>query len=194
MSIEIEIKFLEVDFDKLREKLKREKADFLKKFFEENIVFDTKNSDLKNKNMLLRLRRADKITICLKKPIENITSSRFKELEEYEIEVNDFGVAKKIFNNLGFLDSFKYEKVREVWKLLNCYVYLDELPFGKFVELEGEKQAIDKAINILDLKKYPSSNKNYYQLFLESSKKDKSLVFSKSFKSRFLKGGEIYAS
>ncbi len=190
MNIEIEIKFLDVDFDKIREKLRREKANFLKKFFEENIVFDTKDLELKNKNMVLRLRRADKITICLKKPIKNMVPSKFKELEEYEVETNNFEIAKKIFNNLGFLDAFKYEKIREVWKLSNCYIFLDELPFGKFVELEGEKEAIDEVIDILDLKRYPSSNKNYYQLFLESSKKDKSLVFPESFKSRFLEGGK----
>ncbi len=185
MNLEIEVKFLGVDFDTLREELKRNNSSMLYRYFEENIVFDTEDKKLKKNNMLLRLRRGMTNVLCLKKRPQKLNESRdFKIREEYEVEVDDFKVARDIFINLGFYESFKYEKIREVWSLDDCFIFLDELPFGRFVEIEGGKESISHVAQKLKLIQYPSTNKTYYQLYLEDPSKDKALVFPRSFKEK----------
>jgi adenylate cyclase class 2 len=50
----------------------------------------------------------------------------------------------RILEQLGFVQSLRYQKRRESWKLERCRVELDEIPhLGRFVEVEGPS---DKAV------------------------------------------------
>ena len=71
--------------------------------------------------------------------------------EELEIEVNDFDTAAAILQRLGFEPVQVYEKYRETFQLGPVEVVLDELPFGNFMELEGEEGEIVAAAARLGL-------------------------------------------
>jgi len=165
MTREVELKFLDVDFDVLRQKLKNIGATFLGKVFERNLVLDTPGRDLGKQETLLRLRTAgDVVTLTLKtRPAQ--TTSEYKIRDELEIEVNDLDTAVAVFEKLGFIEAFRYEKVRETWRVKGCEVCLDLLPFGSFVEVEGAEKDIAEAADALDLSGHSTSIENYHRLY-----------------------------
>ena len=54
--------------------------------------------------------------------------------------------------SLGFTPALIYEKRRKSWKLNNTEVVLDELPFGRFMEIEGTAESIETVEALLSLK------------------------------------------
>jgi len=65
---------------------------------------------------------------------------------------------EQIIQSLGYKLSVVYEKHRKTWHFLDVEVVLDELPFGVYMEIEGEVDAIsnaEKALGIRDLESEP---------------------------------------
>ena len=85
----------------------------------------------------------------------------------HEIEVSDFEEALKILEGLGYRRAFRYQKNREVWKLKDLEVMLDETPIGDIIELEGEKSAIEEGARMLGLNLENGNSKNYRELYLD---------------------------
>jgi adenylate cyclase class 2 len=56
-----------------------------------------------------------------------------------------------ILVRLGFVAFQSYEKYRETFTLQGVEVVLDEMPFGHFVELEGEEPALRAVASALGL-------------------------------------------
>ncbi|MDQ7032533.1 MAG: class IV adenylate cyclase [Desulfonauticus sp.] len=106
--------------------------------FEKNIIFDNEKQELKNKNMVLRLRQDQEITFTLKVPFDSKDELKIKEKKEYNVKVDNFDLMQEILNYLGFKSFLIYHKFRKVYIFYNVLVCLDILPFGYFVELEGE--------------------------------------------------------
>lgn len=151
-NVEVEVKFLVSDLAAFRERLvvaggvlRRERI------HEYNIRFDTPAEALRNQSQLLRLRRDTAAIVTFKGPSPDDAGSEAKVREELEIEVSDFETAAAIFQRLGFEVSQVYEKYRETFQLDEIEVVLDEMPFGNFVELEGEEAAIKTAAETLEL-------------------------------------------
>ncbi len=48
---------------------------------------------------------------------------------------------------------------------MRCRVVLDEMPFGNFVEVEGEQEAIENVLTMLDLANAPRIGASYSDLF-----------------------------
>lgn len=88
-----------------------------------------------------------------------------KELEEIEVQVSDFHKMRAILERLGFEPIFLYEKYRETFHLADAEVTLDELPYGCFVEIEGEISAIDRAAAQLGLAAAQRVPGTYLSLF-----------------------------
>jgi len=166
MALETELKFLGVDFKVLRQKLKDLGADSRGRFLERNAVFDDGKARLREKNILLRLRKDKDVVLTLKRPAGQ-ESSRVKVREEFEVRVKDFEAMKEILRALGYEVWFWYEKVREKWLLGPCEVCLDTLPFGEFVEIEGPETEIAALSVKLGIDKHPVSAKTYHDLNLE---------------------------
>jgi len=169
MALETELKFLGVDFKVLRQKLKDLGADSRGRFLERNAVFDDGKARLREKNILLRLRKDKDVVLTLKRPAGQ-ESSRVKVREEFEVRVKDFEAMKEILRALGYEVWFWYEKVREKWLLGPCEVCLDTLPFGEFVEIEGPETEIAALSVKLGIDKHPVSAKTYHDLNLEYQK------------------------
>ena len=58
--------------------------------------------------------------------------------EEIEFVVEDFEKAKRFLEALGYQKLVYYEKYRTTYALHETLIMLDELPYGNFVEIEGE--------------------------------------------------------
>lgn len=167
MALEKELKFENIDHEKLREILRREKASYVGRWFEENIVFDTSERELKRRGILLRLRKKGAISVLtVKTPPEEECPSHIKVFQEHETEIADFDALANCFVALGYSPAFSYEKIREKWALAGCVVCLDMLPFGMYVEIEGDEKAIALCSQRLALQQEDATIETYHALNL----------------------------
>lgn len=166
MALEIERKYRFSDFGMLRTRLKEARCEYMGREFEENTVWDDASHNLQEQGILLRFRSVGgSHVLCLKKPPkERNIEDTHKVLEEVETEVADPEAMDAIFRHLGYEVAFRYEKLRESWRMEEVTVCLDHLPFGRFVELEGDEESIPRAEAILGLQGCPSTILNYHQL------------------------------
>jgi adenylate cyclase class 2 len=67
---------------------------------------------------------------------------------------------------LGFRPVLAMEKFRSLWRGMGLEACLDETPFGGFIELEGERQAIQEAFTRLGLEASAIERRSYPELFL----------------------------
>lgn len=179
MPLEIERKYLDVDFDRLRCALVGAGAEDLGAHFESNVIFDTPDFGLHASGRLLRVRSQewrDRIrhVLTLKLPVAGADDAAFKAREERELAVESAAAMGAVLEGLGFVAAARYEKVRSVWRLApgrsggsGMLVELDELPFARVVELEGDAGELDAAALLLGLDKYEFSTKSYHALHQE---------------------------
>lgn len=136
-------------------------APFAGEDFEENIIYT--GGVLNEKQAVLRLRKvAQKTVLTYKQRLP--TESDIKHHIEHETEVQDFSAASEIFEALGFTRSLVYEKRRRTWRLDQAEVVLDELPFGRYMEIEGSVDAIKKAEKLLEIESLEPVRETYPQL------------------------------
>ncbi|MEF2231016.1 MAG: class IV adenylate cyclase [Pseudodesulfovibrio sp.] len=184
MTLECEVKYLDVDLGAMRARLEAAGAAGSSARFETNIVFDYPDRSLKKAGILLRLRDfGGEAILTVKRPPDAETVSTLKIFEEIESGVEDFETVRKALEVVGFHKAFTYEKVRECWKFMQCTVCLDRLPFGDFVEIEGSKWPVLHCAEALGLDEYTSSRKTYHALNLEHRRSkdlwpEESFVFS----------------
>lgn len=167
MPAETELKFPAADLVRVRQRLQNHGAEFLCRHFERNLVFDTPERELRQKGVLLRLREADGALLTLKRPPDSEGPAGFKVLEELETGVQDFQAMRQVLEALGYEAAFAYEKLREEWRLEQCLVCLDRLPFGDCVELEAEPQAMEACAPLLGLELEQGSTATYHELHCE---------------------------
>lgn len=179
MPLEIERKYLDVDFDRLRRALAGAGAACLGAHFESNIIFDMPVLGLHASGRLLRVRSQEwRDRTChvltLKLPVAVAAGGAFKAREERELAVESAAAMGAVLEGLGFVAVARYEKVRSVWRLApfrpgasGMLVELDELPFARVVELEGDAGDLDAAARLLGLDKYEISTKSYHVLHQE---------------------------
>jgi adenylate cyclase, class 2 len=111
--------------------------------FESNTLYDTADQQLRNKQMLLRLRRAGSRGILTwKGPGDR---GRHKSRPERETSVGSIETLAEILHQIGYQCVFKYEKYRTEFKRSGeeGAAVLDETPIGNFLELEGPAEWID---------------------------------------------------
>lgn len=210
MAVETELKYLDVDFARLRGRLFELGAVSGGAHFESNVLLDTPGALLCGQGKLLRLRKQEwpSKTRCLatfKKPLElaspvsapnGVVSPKTRE--ELEFEVGDFESCLAVFENLGYEIWVRYEKIRESFRLnlSNCgerpgevEVELDRLNFISVVEIEGTGANLMAAERLLDLDNFKKSSTNYHKLHQEWLKKNgrstgRDFVFEASEKKR----------
>jgi adenylate cyclase, class 2 len=140
--LEIEVKFFLSDPDDLRNRLLDRGARCIRpRTFETNVCYETADNRLQKSNCLLRLRKDPGTTLAFKSsPAES--DPRFKVYRELEVRVNDFATMDAVLQSLGFFRRQSYEKWREIWRHNHATVCLDTLPFGCFLEIEGDADQI----------------------------------------------------
>ena len=164
---EIETKFAVADFEPVRQALARADGVRLSRRFEENVVLDTPQRTLRGQGVLLRLRRDGVGRLTLKLPAGAPEGSGLKIRREMETEVADPEALAAIFAGLGYEPALRYEKVRETWRVAASLVCLDELPFGRFLEIEGPAAEIPVLAGRLGLSMDDASPLTYHGLYHE---------------------------
>ena len=133
----------------------------LREEFEENILFAGETLDLERS--VLRLRRVGKrATLTYKERFPS--RSDIKHQQEDETGVADPEAMASILDAMGFTPALVYEKRRETWALGKTEIVIDELPFGLFMEIEGDEAAIREVEAKLSIKRLKSENSTYPQL------------------------------
>jgi adenylate cyclase class 2 len=91
--------------------------------------------------------------------------------------VGDFEKAKRFLEALGYQKLVYYEKYRSTYELNETLIMLDELPYGNFVEIEGETvESIHALANQLTLNWDAAIATSYHALF-ERARKTRNLSF-----------------
>lgn len=163
-QLEIEVKFF-LDYpETIHSALMTLGAKAAPKIFESNLCLDTPDQTIYHSGGVLRLRQDSANHLTLKYKPEFVDSD-VKVYQELEIEISDLNTLEQIFGYLGFNPTIRYEKWRQVYQYNKATCFLDTLPFGEFLEIEGEKDTIRKAAEELGLKWEKRIIKNYLAIF-----------------------------
>jgi adenylate cyclase class 2 len=130
---------------------------------ERNLRFDTPDRRLEREHQALRLRQDEHTTLTFKGP--SSLSDGIRTRTEIEIRVDDFPRARLLLEALGYVLTFEYEKFRTTYALAETSIMLDELPYGEFIEIEGDPKAIKVVAGQLGLRWEAAIQDSYLGLF-----------------------------
>ena len=169
---ETEAKFYVNDLKKIELRLRKLKAQLIQPHTHEtNLRFDNINSELRNSFRVLRLRQDEKARLTFKGPSVEKEGGVLSR-QEIEFVVEDFETARQFLEALGFQVVVFYEKFRTTYELNDIQIMLDELPYGTFVEIEGDNvEAIHNIANVLGLKWNAMVKAGYHALFEQVAEK-----------------------
>ena len=175
-TLEIEVKFFLADMETVRHRLQLSGARSEGRVFEYNICFESEDQNLHHTQSILRLRKDTNTTLTYKTKPAGIDAD-FKVLKELEVAVSDFDTTADILKALGFHRELVYEKYRETFTLGSTKICLDSMPFGNFLEIEGQKEDIRNLARQLDMFWHRRILWNYRSMF-STIKKRLDLDFS----------------
>jgi adenylate cyclase class 2 len=163
MTIEVEKKYrlTEQQREQVLRRLREAGAEDRGEEFEENTIYG--GGALQRGRSVLRLRRVGRNALLTYK--ERLPgASAVKQQREDETAVDDPTAMAQILDALGFKPVLVYEKRRRTWSLERTEVVIDELPFGLFMEIEGDERDIDAAERTLGIDYLPAEHATYPQL------------------------------
>lgn len=162
---EVEAKFYIADLVGVETRLEAEGAELVQaRAHQHNLRFDRLDGELHAAHKVLRLRQDDQASITYKGP--NVLEDGVFRRDEIEFEIADFEAAKKLLEALWYQTIMVNEKYRTTYSLWGLLWMLDELPLGKFLEIEGRHpQDIQAAAIRLGLDWEARLQHGYYQLF-----------------------------
>lgn len=165
MNTEVEAKFHVSDLTKIAARLEDLGADVLHpRVHEQNWRYDTPERTLEANWQILRLRVSHKIILTYKDRSVDVDGT--SQRPEFETEVGDLTQTRLLLDALGYEVSGFYEKYRTEYRFSDMAITLDEMPFGGFVEIEGESvAAIQQAAADLGLTWAANITENYMVLF-----------------------------
>jgi adenylate cyclase, class 2 len=204
---EIEIKLRVTDIRAAIHKLNAIGATSKGRVFEQNTLYDTPQSDLRQRGSLLRIRietpairgkklpsAPQRIVMTTKGPPDKAgrirKKSRYKERAEREVVVTGLSARSSdaALRVLGFKPKFRYEKFRTSFRLGNLHLDLDETPAGNFLELEGQPQSIDHVASALGYAPSAYIRGTYWEVYAADCRhrgvKSKNMVFASMKSSR----------
>jgi adenylate cyclase class 2 len=189
---EIEVKFYVRDLDGIITRLHELDTHLIqRRVLETNLRFDLPDGSLRSEGRVLRLRRDTEARFTYKGPSTN--EQGVLSRTEIEFTVGDFEKAKEFMEALGYQKLLYYDKYRTTYSLdstsllvnfrqppiglQSCLIMLDELPYGNFVEIEGESSEMIRATaDQLNLNWDTAIGTSYTALF-ERARKTLRLVF-----------------
>lgn len=180
---EIEIKLRITDQHAIERKIIALGAASQPRVQEQNTLYDTPQSDLRRRDMLLRLRvetpaphntrttRRERVILTSKAspqtPRARKRLPRYKERAEREqVVAQTASQYAAALTALGFRPTFRYDKFRTTFRLPHLHLDLDETPVGTFLELEGKPHAIDRAARALGFTKQAYLRATYWDLYV----------------------------
>lgn len=142
MKPEIEVKFLNVDFQVAREKLQLlgAKCTHPMRLMRRAVIDYPDRRLQKDHHGWVRVRdEGDKITLTYKTSVEG----SFGGATEIELEVSDYLKAINLFEATGMVVYSRQESKRETWLLEDVEIVLDEWPWlNPYIEIEAPAEDI----------------------------------------------------
>jgi len=145
MENEWEAKFLNIDKQQIREKLKEVGATLTKpEIFYRRAVF-TLPSGHEIEGGWVRVRdEGDKITMSLK----IVRNGKVEMQKETQLIVDNYDNARLLLSGIGCVEKAYQETKREIWKLDGVEITIDEWPYLEpYIEVEGESEEKIKQIS-----------------------------------------------
>jgi adenylate cyclase, class 2 len=131
--------------------------------FERNVRFENAERTLTVHGIVVRLRQDSRVRLTYKEA--GSTRDGIVSRTEIEVEVSDFEAMRAMLGKLGYAPYMAYEKYRTTYTLDGAEVVLDEMPYGNFVEIEGDPQAIVRVTQRLELGMARRYAESYAALF-----------------------------
>jgi len=147
MQQEVECKFLNVDHDDIRSKLRSLGAicEYPMRMMR-RVMFDHVDARFQKNHQHERLRvrdEGDKVTITYKK--SNETDYAY----EVETTVGSFEDTRKLLKAIGLVEYSYQESKRETWEYKDVEVVLDEWPWiHPYIEIEGKNEKSIKQVAV----------------------------------------------
>jgi len=162
---EVEVKFLVKDLSSIQDTLIASGASLNhERVLETNWRFDTPDRSLTSAHQVLRLRKDTRSRLTFK--ASQVIGAPVSIRREIEFEVSDLDATCDLLEALGYEVSIIYEKYRTTYQLDNLEIVLDEMPFGTFVEIEGQSaEEIEHAAIQLHLNWEHRCTESYLALF-----------------------------
>jgi len=130
---------------------------------EVSVLWD-RNGELRATGSALRMRDfAGRTRLTWKGP--KVPDPLMKIRPEQETGIEDSAAMEAILRALGFEPVLRMEKTRAVWERAELEACLDETPFGCYLELEGDPQAIRAAMEGLGLAQDRAEPRSYPELY-----------------------------
>jgi adenylate cyclase class 2 len=184
-SHEIEVKLAVPNLLSLVDRVRRIGAACIGRVFEQNVIFDTSDSDFRSAGCLLRLRIETPAksefapagrgyhVLTSKAPAPPRSGkkdhpkrrSKYKDRLENELVLPASRNWPRILVALGFVPSFRYEKYRTSFRSRGIHLDLDETPAGTFLELEGSPVSIDRTARRLGYSPRDYLQLTYWELY-----------------------------
>ncbi len=174
MAVETEVK-IQVDaeeFAAVRERLLGLGAHCVQqRTHESNLLLDFPDGRLRGRGCALRLRtHGGESLLTFKGAVQS--DSEFKKRPEIQTAIGDAETVRLILLELGLQASFQYDKSRQIFELpvstRTVEVCLDETPVGRFVEIEGEPDAIREAASRFGWSADRFIRRSYVELYAEA--------------------------
>jgi adenylate cyclase class 2 len=143
MKTEIEVKFLNVDFNLMREKLSHLDAECIQpmRMMRREII---ETPELEAKRSFVRIRdEGNKVTLTYKQVDEDSLTG----VKEIEVSVSDFNDTVTLLGKAGLATKSFQESMRETWHIDSVEVVLDEWPWlNPYIEIEGLSETEVKGV------------------------------------------------
>ena len=164
---EIEVKLAVDDLAAVARQLKSAGAELAApRVYERNVRYDDESGSMDRNDTVLRLREDDRIRLTYKAPLEPAAATRgVHQRFEVEVGVDSFDAMQTLLSRLGYHPYMVYEKYRTTYALDGAEIVLDEMPYGTFVEIEGDEATINLLLKKLDLLEQPRLPYSYSQIF-----------------------------
>lgn len=167
--LEVEAKFPIEDPDAFRTALTHAGAIPQGRHEEFNIRLDDDRRTLTERRIVLRLRRTmldgqPQHLLTLKTDVQG-EDSAIMARREIELTIGDIDTMEALLGVLGYVPYWRYEKRREVFTWRRTETVLDEMPYGWFMEIEGQEEDIRALAEKLNLDLADSIPYSYSQIF-----------------------------
>lgn len=169
-TLEIEVKLRAADVAEARTRIDRVGAHLLHpREFEDNRLYDFPDGSLINRGAILRLRVTDRgAFLTYKDGARTEAGAKVREEVETAFPRTEAGGLAETLERLGMQVVFRYQKFRTTWESGGLHLTLDETPIGVFIEIEGDRAAIDRAAAAMGCAPADYIAQSYRDLYLSS--------------------------
>jgi adenylate cyclase, class 2 len=144
MEIEYEATFTDIQPDEIRQRLQSSGATLVRPtYLQTRVTLNLPKAQAIPGSWLRVRNEGDKITCSLK----IVDGDKIENQKELQIEVSDFNATVELLEMLGAERKAYQETRRELWKLAEVEITIDEWPWlPPFVEIEGLSEIEVKAV------------------------------------------------